>query len=114
MPNNCHLYIDHPSDLHYNDSMIDQKNKKSLVAQAHHLKPLIQFGRQGVTPTLIQATNEVLQKYELIKISGKGIASSTIAEYGVQLCSETGAELLRQIGRTLILYRENPEENETD
>jgi RNA-binding protein len=42
--------------------------KKYLKGQAHKLKPLVFIGQKGITPSVLKAADEALEKHELIKV----------------------------------------------
>jgi RNA-binding protein len=79
-----------------------------LRGLAHSLKPVIQIGKNGLTPELIQAIREALQAHELIKIKfiefkeERKSLSKTIE-------AETGAELVGLIGHVAIYYLQHPD-----
>lgn len=79
-----------------------------LRGLAHSLKPVIQIGKNGLTPELIQAIREALQAHELIKIKfiefkeERKSLSKTIE-------TETGAELVGLIGHVAIYYLQHPD-----
>ena len=42
--------------------------RKFLCSKAHHLKPLVLVGKQGLTDTLVESVNVNLEAHELIKV----------------------------------------------
>ncbi len=85
------------------------KQKKYLKALAHPLNATVQIGKEGITEGVLTAINQELDLKELIKIKiGKN--SSTAKEQGAtELATATSSHLVQLIGKTIILYRENPE-----
>ena len=85
-------------------------DRKKLKSEAHHLKPVIQIGKNGITPALIAAIDKALSDHELIKIKfqdfkdEKKILSDQIAE-------ETGCAIISMIGNVLLVYRKNEEKS---
>lgn len=78
----------------------------------HHLRPVVQIGQQGLTPALVQATEEALATHELIKV--KVLEASPLGrhEAAESLAAETGAELVQVLGRTVLLFKPRPEQGE--
>ena len=82
--------------------------KRNLKAQAHHLKPQIQIGKNGVTPEQINQIKQALDTHELVKIKfnhhkdKKETLTQTITK-------QTESTQIDLIGNTLIIYRENPD-----
>ena len=48
--------------------MLTAEGKRSLRAQAHHLKPVVLIGQHGVTDAVIAEIGIALDAHELIKI----------------------------------------------
>ena len=81
-----------------------------LRGQAHHLKPVVMIGQQGVTESVIEAVNQSLDAHELIKIrfnSFKEQKKTLAADIGEQ----TRSELLGVIGNIAIYYRQQPDKD---
>jgi len=87
--------------------MLTTREKKLLKKLAHKLKPLIQIGKNGVTPSTITNIDKTLKDHELIKIKylEHKAEKNTMTR---QILEETGSELINRIGNTIILYRESP------
>lgn len=86
------------------------KDRRTLRALGHHLKPVVQIGQNGITPALVEATKEALGTHELIKVKVLESAPIDRKEAATQLAEETEAELAQVLGRTFLLYKPNPEE----
>ncbi|SFU94024.1 ribosome assembly RNA-binding protein YhbY [Alicyclobacillus macrosporangiidus] len=88
------------------------KQIRTLRALAHHLRPVVQVGKAGVTAGVIEQVEEVLEAQELIKVSVLDTSPLERDEVGDILVEETGASWVQSIGRTVVLYRrsrENPQ-----
>ena len=49
------------------------KENRELRAKAHHIKPVVFTGKDGITTEIIEKINEQLKAHELIKVKiGKG------------------------------------------
>lgn len=89
---------------------LSAKQKKSLKISAHHLKPVVRIGQMGLTQGVIDETDACLNRHELIKVhihEGKREERRVMAE---KLAKSTGAELVHQIGKVFILYRQRQEQ----
>lgn len=85
------------------------RDRATLRAEAHHLSPTVHVGAQGLTDTLVGSLEDALRTRELVKVKiGKG-ADLTPRETAGTLAERTGSEVIQVIGRTLTLYRENPD-----
>ena len=85
------------------------KERAALRAEAHHLDALVHIGQRGITPAVVQSLKSVLRTKELVKIQVARTSEVTAREAAPQLAQRLGAEVIQVIGRTLTLYRHNPE-----
>ncbi len=84
---------------------LNNKQKKALKAEAHHLKPVIRIGQKGLTDNLVQETEQALNTHELLKIHIADDDRDLRRETASQLAQTTGADIVSQIGKTFTLYR---------
>lgn len=84
------------------------KQRQALKAAAHHLKPVVRIGQKGITEPLIRETDIALKTHELIKIQIQQDEREARRRAASELAEATGAILVHQIGKTFILYRQNP------
>lgn len=85
---------------------LDAKRRKQLKQAAHHLKPVVRIGQKGMTENLIGETDICLERHELIKVhvaAGDKHACNAMIE---QLADATHAQLVHQIGKMFVLYRQ--------
>jgi RNA-binding protein len=84
------------------------KQRKFLKGLGHHLTPLISIGKEGLTDNVLKATSQELLARELIKV--KIGNNSTVNKHAVMelLPQATGSILVQLLGKTLLLYKENP------
>jgi RNA-binding protein len=77
-----------------------------LRGQAHHLKPVVQLGKNGLSEEFLASVNEALDAHELIKvkfISFKDERKTLAPEMAIK----TRSELVGLIGNIAILYRQH-------
>jgi len=86
------------------------KQKRHLRALGHHLKPVVQMGQKGATEALIAKVRSELSAHELIKVKVSGDCLESPKEAGALLSEACEASLVQVIGRTVLLYRADPEE----
>lgn len=86
---------------------LDNKKKRELKAQAHHLKVIIQIGQHGVSENLIAETNNALNTHELIKVQIQSDDRDERKQAAQLLVAKTHAELIHKIGKIFVLYRKN-------
>ena len=85
---------------------LSSKERKSLKAAAHHLKPVILVGQNGITEGVIKETDRALETHELIKIQIQGEDRDARLQGAQGLADQLGAELVHHIGKIYILYRQ--------
>ncbi len=87
---------------------MDTSTKQKLKAQAHHLKPIIILGAQGLSDSVLNETDLALTAHELIKIKMKGLDKNDKKANAEIICERLGAELVQMIGNIIVVYRQNP------
>ena len=89
--------------------MLNPAQRKSLRKQAHHLKPTVFVGKDGMTETVVGAVKEAVLAHELIKVRfvDNKDTKKTLAP---ELAKQSKTELVGMIGHLAILYREHPDE----
>jgi RNA-binding protein len=87
---------------------------KYLRNLAHHLKPVVMIGQHGLTENVLNELNIALEHHELVKIKIAGEDRDDRKEMIQHLCDESGAEKVQAIGKTLTLFRRNPQKPRVD
>jgi len=86
------------------------KQRRALRAMGHHLEPVVQVGHAGITPGVVAALEQALWDHELVKVKLGSEAPGDRKAVASELAQATGAELAQVLGRTLLLYKANPDE----
>lgn len=86
--------------------MLNKKIKLSLKSKAHHLKPVVLIGANGLTDSVVNEIDSALLAHELIKIKMNGADKLTRTETANMICIKLNAELIQLIGNTMTIYRE--------
>jgi RNA-binding protein len=89
--------------------MPSSKLRKTLRAAGHHLSPVVQVGKEGVTPAVIRALDEQLTAHELVKVKVGTETPEDRFEAAEKLAAEADAQLAQILGRTFLVYRRHPE-----
>ncbi len=87
------------------------KQRARLRAMANTLETILYIGKEGITEGTVKEAYDALEARELIKGCVQQGAPISAREALTQLCEQTGAEPIQQIGRRFVLYRpsrENP------
>jgi len=84
---------------------LTSKERKVLKAKAHHLKPVVLIGQNGISDGVVRETDAALQAHELIKVQIQGEDRDQRLQGARNLAAELGADLVHHIGKIYILYR---------
>jgi RNA-binding protein len=84
------------------------KATRYLRGLGHHLEPIVQIGKEGITEGVVAATRTALLAHELVKV--KVLPESPVDRKlaGEELAERAGAALAQTLGRTLLLYKRHP------
>jgi RNA-binding protein len=85
------------------------KQKKHLRGLGQLLDPLMTVGKEGITDPVIKNIGDLLDKRELIKVRLAGPSGAARKEVGPALAQAADAECIAVVGRTVLLYRPNPD-----
>ncbi|AZP05073.1 ribosome assembly RNA-binding protein YhbY [Jeotgalibaca ciconiae] len=86
------------------------KQKQFLKKEAHHLQPIFQIGKGGLSDEIIKQIDEALEKRELIKINLLQNTDEVPADVAAEVADRIGAVVVQQIGKTIIFFRESSKE----
>ena len=90
------------------------KQKSFLRSMGMTIDPVVMIGKEGVSPTVVQAAREAIKKRELIKVRVLQNAEEEPAEAIGTLAERADAELVQVIGRNGLLYRKNQEKSKIE
>src|SRR5262249_9416891 len=86
--------------------VLSGKAARYLRGLGHHLDPVVQIGKEGITEGVVAATRAALLTHELVKVKILPDAPIDRKDAGPELAERTGAALAQTLGRTLLLYKE--------
>ena len=89
------------------------KQRAHLRSLAHHLKPILHVGKEGLSDAAVTAVEQAFNTRELLKVKVTDGAPLSAREAGDQIAERVdGAHHVQTIGRTVVLYRADPENPE--
>lgn len=91
-----------------NTDRLTGRQRRRLRVLAHHLKPLVNVGKNGVTDRLTDAVDNALADHELIKVRFREYKEER-KELSTALANRTQSDLVDVIGNVAILYRRSPD-----
>ena len=89
--------------------MLTGKQKRHLRALAHPLKPVVQIGKSGLNAGMQKQIERQLLDHELIKVRILESSPLDHRQYARELEVDDTLELVQVIGKTLVLFRPNPD-----
>lgn len=90
---------------------LSAEQRRQYRAIAHHLKPVIIIGDNGVSEGLRLELERALDDHELVKIKVSSTDREERREAIEAACEQTGAELVQTIGKTAVLLRRAADPN---
>lgn len=91
--------------------MLKGKQRSYLRKKGNKLDPVVQIGKKGVTTSLLEQVEEVLEAKELIKVRALNNSLYTAQEVAEELAEECNAEIVQVIGSVCLIYRQNEEDS---
>ncbi len=89
--------------------LLTTRQKQYLKGLAHHLKPLVQIGKEAVTPGILETVAAELFNHELIKVKIGNNSGLEKHATSVQVADLTESFLIQLIGKIFVLYKPNPD-----
>ena len=88
---------------------LPSKRRSELRAEAHKLSPVVLIGDKGLTESVVRETDRALSAHELIKVRASTNDREARSAWMAELCEKLSAHAVQEIGKVLVLYRQNPE-----
>ena len=91
--------------------MLTSKQRSYLIGLSNQLDPVIQIGKNGVSPEAVISAEEAFNTRELVKGAVMKMAPETPREAAETLAGRTRSQVVMVIRRKFVLYKpfkENP------
>ena len=88
---------------------LSKKQIKFLRAKCHDLKAVIMLGQKGLTDEVLNELDIALTHHELVKIKLAVDDREQRKQVSAEICSKSHSEEVQSIGKTLSVYRVNPD-----
>lgn len=86
---------------------MSSKQRAYLRKLAHPLDSILQVGKNGVTPEMVESVSEALEKRELVKVNVLKNCFEDPKDLGILLSERTRSTLVQVMGRRITLYKES-------
>ena len=80
------------------------KQKRYLRAEAHHLTPIVQIGKGGLTNEIKTSIRKALDVRELIKVAILQNSDADIHDVAEEI-EEMSFDVVQKIGRILVVFK---------
>lgn len=93
---------------------LTSKQRAYLSGQASVIEPIFQIGKASLTPELITALDEALEKRELIKVSVLKNCADDPKEIAQVIAERTHSVVVKVIGKKIVLFRQAKKNSKFD
>ena len=85
--------------------MVDTSLRRELQKKAQTLKPVLNIGKAGITPTVIGEISKQLKKHKLIKVKLLKNVDEDRKEVAQLIAEKTEATLISVVGSVITLHK---------
>lgn len=89
--------------------MLTGSQIRYLRGLAHHRKPVVTIGANGLSESVLSEIDQALTHHELLKVKLPAVDAPERVSLLDDMCAATGAERVQAIGRVGVIYRPAPE-----
>ena len=92
---------------------LTSRQRAHLRKLAHHMKPVVLIGAEGISQSVLTSVREAFNSRELLQVKLQESAPLDVKDAAGALSSRvSGSHSVQTIGRTIVLYRAHPENPE--
>ncbi len=84
------------------------KARRHLRALGHHLQPVVQVGKHGVTESVVASVAAALLQHELVKVKRGSECPVVRSEVARAIASALSAAVAQELGNTILFYKRHP------
>ena len=88
---------------------LNGRQKRHLRSLGQKLPAAVAVGKAGLTAALIEGIDGLLARQELVKVRLAADSPGARRQRAEELAQTAGAALVGSVGRTVLLYRPNPD-----
>lgn len=83
------------------------KQKRYLRSEAHHLKPIFQIGKDGLSEVWLDEVLKALDKRELLKVNILQNSLVEVEDIKEFIENNSDAQVIQTIGNVLVLFKKS-------
>jgi len=91
--------------------MLSGKQRSYLRGEANEFDPVIHIGKDGISESVLEQVEELLEIHELIKGRVLDNAPQGVKDNAYELAEKTNSEVVQVIGNVFIIFRQDPDES---
>ena len=85
--------------------MLNSKQRAYLIGMASHITPIFQVGKASLSPELVKAIDDALEKRELVKVSVLKNCMDDPKELAETIAGRTRSQVVQVIGKKMVFFR---------
>jgi RNA-binding protein len=85
------------------------KLRRELRGHGHHLSPIVQIGKGGVSPAVLKQVEQALADHELVKVRVDADSPDDRFAAADELAALPGANVVQILGRAILIYKRHPQ-----
>ncbi|HEX3697676.1 MAG TPA: YhbY family RNA-binding protein [Polyangia bacterium] len=85
--------------------------RSKLRGAGHALSAIVQIGKDGTTAAVLKQLGQALRDHELVKVKIGSECPESRFEVAEQIAIQSGADLAQILGRTVLVYKRDPEKS---
>jgi RNA-binding protein len=82
--------------------------RRSLRAHGHHLSPIVQIGKGGVSAGVMKQVEQALADHELVKVRVDADSPDDRFAAADALAHQPGVNVVQVLGRAILVYKRHP------
>jgi RNA-binding protein len=82
--------------------------RRSLRAHGHHLSPIVQIGKGGVSSAVMRQVEQALADHELVKVRVDADSPDDRFAAADALAGRPGVNVVQVLGRAILIYKRHP------
>jgi len=85
------------------------KLRRELRGHGHHLSPIVQIGKGGVSPAVLKQVEQALADHELVKVRVDADSPDDRFAAADELAALPEANVVQILGRAILIYKRHPQ-----
>ena len=84
------------------------KLRRALRGHGHHLSPIVQIGKGGVSEAVLKQVEQALADHELVKVRVDADSPDDRFAAADALAALPGVNVVQVLGRAILIYKRHP------